>query len=399
MATGHSSSSQQHATYYQSRQQSSTPVYSVMNPSMPHSISQPQISSSSRPVSQQVFSSPQSSRYRASIPSNTQDTHTPPKSSPSNRKEKSDWKEGMRGLFRSMATLGLDSPKRKPKQPDNDRLSTEKMLPLPPTRHQLGPGDAQAQVWQVAYPSQRPISLPVTNYQPPGPQSRPFRPYQMHPSSFHSYEPHVFIRNSELATGPLFSHPPSVIPDRPAAQQSRPSQTHFYSAPSLPTPPRYSPEPHSRTRKPLEVIDLSGNSPPHTPRKQKIPVIRHQRATSELPPSSLILQLPIASPASVKNGSPSTKSVRCSGYTRAGQPCKRLVKIEAPYLSQREPSATEYNQAKSGSGEDDEENQTMGRYCRDHAGMICKAGGFYWRGRGGKAAIWVDFNGEFVCMW
>ncbi|BEI87905.1 uncharacterized protein CcaverHIS019_0106230 [Cutaneotrichosporon cavernicola] len=34
----------------------------------------------------------------------------------------------------------------------------------------------------------------------------------------------------------------------------------------------------------------------------------------------------------------------------------------------------------------------VGRYCRDHAGMVCAADGFYWRDAKGKSGVYVAFN-------
>ncbi|WVW82419.1 hypothetical protein I302_104429 [Kwoniella bestiolae CBS 10118] len=78
--------------------------------------------------------------------------------------------------------------------------------------------------------------------------------------------------------------------------------------------------------------------------------------------------------------------VQCSGFTRTGQPCKRLVKVSAPYLSARDTNVADG---------DERSEKVMGRYCKDHAGMICQVDGFYWRGYGSKAGVWIDFE-EFI---
>ena len=46
----------------------------------------------------------------------------------------------------------------------------------------------------------------------------------------------------------------------------------------------------------------------------------------------------------------------------------------------------------------DHAQRVTGRYCKDHAGMICQVGGFYWRGRQGKqtTGVWIDFSGELM---
>jgi hypothetical protein len=40
----------------------------------------------------------------------------------------------------------------------------------------------------------------------------------------------------------------------------------------------------------------------------------------------------------------------------------------------------------------------VGRYCRDHAGMVCAADGFYWRDARGKSGVWIDFKGELPAI-
>ena len=76
------------------------------------------------------------------------------------------------------------------------------------------------------------------------------------------------------------------------------------------------------------------------------------------------------------------KAIKCSGFTRKGAPCQRLVKAEAPYFK--------LNLA-------DEAGEKIGvRYCKDHAGMICNAKGFYWRAKKDDTGIWIDFEGKFL---
>lgn len=42
----------------------------------------------------------------------------------------------------------------------------------------------------------------------------------------------------------------------------------------------------------------------------------------------------------------------------------------------------------------EEGNGVQARYCKDHAGMICNAKGFYWRSNKETTGIWVDFDGQ-----
>ena len=105
---------------------------------------------------------------------------------------------------------------------------------------------------------------------------------------------------------------------------------------------------------------------------------RHRKAISELPRTPLKPKSPIKPPASP--ASPS--AVRCSGYTRAGQPCKRVVKSTAPFLTRDQ------------NLDDTPELGKEERYCKDHAGMICQVGGFYWRGSGQN--VWINFEGKLI---
>ena len=114
---------------------------------------------------------------------------------------------------------------------------------------------------------------------------------------------------------------------------------------------------------------------------------RRQRATSEQPPPT---KLPARQAAAANRARASTfkaaAALRCAGFTRSGAPCKRLVRSTAPFLLERDQNADG----------DDEAPRLVGRYCKNHAGMICEVGGFYWRGREGKeeTGVWVDFDGE-----
>ena len=126
---------------------------------------------------------------------------------------------------------------------------------------------------------------------------------------------------------------------------------------------------------------------------------RRRRAASEQPPATTSTtpsktRRSRVSPDPNRDSTPNASTSdaqRCSGFTRTGQPCKRLVRASAPYLLSRE----SYSPA-NGDG-DDEAPRLVGRYCKDHAGMICEVGGFYWRGgpmfKQGSG-VWIDFDGK-----
>ncbi|WVQ97268.1 hypothetical protein IAU59_004379 [Kwoniella sp. CBS 9459] len=135
--------------------------------------------------------------------------------------------------------------------------------------------------------------------------------------------------------------------------------------------------------------------------------VRRKRATSEqplrpAPQHSSGRPNRVAIPNTAGSPSPASgTAVQCSGFTRTGQPCKRLVKTSAPFLASRDSLSNKALRAE-GDGEADVDvvgdrdgdrrsDRVMGRYCKDHAGMICQVGGFYWRGQRGNACIWVDF--------
>nr|XP_019000437.1 uncharacterized protein I203_06851 [Kwoniella mangroviensis CBS 8507]OCF63898.1 hypothetical protein I203_06851 [Kwoniella mangroviensis CBS 8507] len=119
---------------------------------------------------------------------------------------------------------------------------------------------------------------------------------------------------------------------------------------------------------------------------------RRKRAISEQPSrTSVHTSTPSKSGSNSESRTPGKDStpgvVQCSGFTRTGQPCKRLVKVSAPYLSARDTNVEP--------GGDERSEKVMGRYCKDHAGMICQVDGFYWRGDSNKAGIWIEFK-EFI---
>lgn len=165
-----------------------------------------------------------------------------------------------------------------------------------------------------------------------------------------------------------------------------------------------------------QISDSSGSPPPGlgkenvTPRSSTTPI----KATSDLRRSFLPSPSPLSTSPTPRGSSntPSTmspsktkklnsphkpctsnsSSVQCSGFTRTGQPCKRLVKAKAPYLSTRDVSVAPLSL--DGDGGDARSEKVMGRYCKDHAGMICTAKGFYWRRERNNSGVWIEFDGE-----
>ncbi|UOH80150.1 hypothetical protein LQV05_002799 [Cryptococcus neoformans] len=165
------------------------------------------------------------------------------------------------------------------------------------------------------------------------------------------------------------------------------------------------------------VIDLtqisdSSASPPSglakenvTPRSSTTPMkatpdLRHSFLTSPSPlstsaagrgssntPSSISPSKTKKSNSPHKPYTSNSSSVQCSGFTRTGQPCKRLVRVKAPYLS-----APDALMALDEDGGDARSEKVMGRYCKDHAGMICTIKGFYWRRERDSSGVWIEFD-------
>ncbi|KAL1410409.1 hypothetical protein Q8F55_004420 [Vanrija albida] len=151
--------------------------------------------------------------------------------------------------------------------------------------------------------------------------------------------------------------------------------------------PRASSTPKGKGKKPA-VIDLTGSdNDSYSPSDSDSgggrlapPQTRHQRAHSQ-PPSSAAPHTPApkgkkAGPRLSKPSAPD--AARCSGFTRSGQPCKRTVKATAPFLA--------------GLESDEEGEERTGRYCKDHAGLVCAVDGFYWSDRRGRSGVWVEFK-------
>lgn len=231
----------------------------------------------------------------------------------------------------------------------------------------------------------RPTSLPSYSSQiPPLPTPPSVQQHPRLPVNPAAPQQSKTTNPIQPATPPRKSFTPSFHPHDSTTQIDllRPPDVHRpYSAPQIPSTTKARKKGKSKE----EVLDLtldssddelweSFNDNATVGTKKTSP--RHRRAASDLPhtPASKAKSPsePPASPAS-------PNAVRCSGYTRAGQPCKRVVKSTAPFLLTRDT-----NLGDIGRGEE--------RYCKDHAGMICQVGGFYWRGSGQN--VWIDFSGK-----
>lgn len=195
-----------------------------------------------------------------------------------------------------------------------------------------------------------------------------------------------------------------VLPDlhtrRPLSDPSLPSSSRlsptFKPGTQFPlTPPRRAiPKSHTAIDLTYSPASSSSTATPPSNVTPRSPARLRKRATSEQPPTPTALagQTQSRSPAPKDSGA----AVRCAGYTRAGQPCKRLVKASAAFLSTLDLN-TAGDQMSSpclegSKGTAKVGDEVVGRYCKDHAGMICSASGFYPRDNPG---VWVAFDGEF----
>lgn len=237
----------------------------------------------------------------------------------------------------------------------------------------------------------------------PPPPSIPHRPMTDPPYRPHPEPAEPPINQADVSyESPQKTFRPSpylVLPENHRNPYSDPSSSfvdHRTSQPpanakSAPTTPRRGTRPSPESR---DIIELSyspsssssspvalNNSSNVTPRS---PARIRKRAISEQPPTpSSTVRSP--HPKDNKEG----RAVRCAGYTRTGQPCKRLVKASAPLLMAMDLNVLDSN---SSMGLDREKGEEVeGRYCKDHAGMICSQKGFYSRDSPG---VWVDFDGE-----
>lgn len=270
----------------------------------------------------------------------------------------------------SMQSLNLGGPSRYGSS--HTRVSFDKPLPSLPSSHM------PARPPIIAPPEYPPHVATYRQYTPPRVPPRPVTEYTpprlLFPPSMPVHRPHSdpVISSSKTPSSKKKSTP---------RRKDRPTSTgHTIFDPFL-----------SSSESSAEFSD---DSMPHniTPRSAE----RRKRATSEQPTRAGLLtptkppaprsRLQSVSPGPSSSPKSGAGAVRCSGFTRTGAPCKRLVKVSAPFL-------TAINTNLPGTSRDAEDLMDaagLGRYCKDHAGMICQPTGFYSKE---KRGLWIDFDG------
>lgn len=371
--------------------------------------------------------SPATPMYSPCAPAHPGPSHAGPSNYasalPHSSNGKKHWKDYMRSLGGRMGKLELDADSDKPLPP----------IPTASNDHDLRPVSAPPAGAVVTQPSSNPHTQP---WLPPAHFQRPMH----HPAAF-APPPPIPPRPQRLLD-PSNAQVQNQTLQRPISAPSRP-----FPASSLggnlsggKVPPRKSAtgpatgnarkscgtlNPGSRGADPGRITAHGSSTPSRSaPTKKKTPVIDltedsddsyvtsdedsppprcvgHRRAVSAQPALQRIIPLVHVSPRTPPSkttasrlsasqskvasspSSPGSPAVRCAGFTRSGQPCKRLVKSAAPFLLQRDTNI-----------DDDDAERMVGRYCKDHAGLVCAADGFYWRDANGKAGVWVEFSGE-----
>jgi hypothetical protein len=298
-------------------------------------------------------------------------------------------------LHTDMSNLALDQlvPSRQPWP----RPSADKPLPrLPPApplpSRTYNPNDVPRYTHSNHHVISQPQSMGGSAGSTAAQQYQTSTPPRRHPTSNQSPKPPSVIATEKPGSRPTppESFRPSADLTSPARlypPRSEPRLARPHSDPIVPTTPTRKSKKHGESHSPIIVIDdsdadttCSGDVPIYVTSRSPA---RRKRASSERPPpvSGQSGRLFKASPRVSGTPSKSSGAVRCAGYTRKGAPCQRLVKAEAPYLSMIDPGT-------------DLEDRVVARYCKDHAGMICNAKGFYWRSRKEDAGVWIDFDGE-----
>lgn len=105
-------------------------------------------------------------------------------------------------------------------------------------------------------------------------------------------------------------------------------------------------------------------------------------------PSRLTPPSPSQYDSPTKNGN-SQAAVQCSGYTKQGKPCKRMVKSAAPFALVQATEAVA-GLTPSSLQQASLTLQPEPRYCRDHVKQICELDGFYWKGQ--RRDKWIQFS-------
>jgi hypothetical protein len=199
---------------------------------------------------------------------------------------------------------------------------------------------------------------------------------------------------SHSSTTPdLTSSRPIVGPQPPHSQGPR-------------TPHEYRSSALSPTHRDNLADSAKNRSPPSSQRYDKLPP-RFQPPTT--PTSNRTSTSHLGTPAT-NSGSPARPgttgtSRQCSGFTRQGRRCKRMVKTAAPYAALVDGQLEIINKPIAALGSPSSiRNDGRGlvadagdttieeepRYCRDHVKQICEAEGFYWKGQRGDK--WIRFS-------
>ncbi|WVQ70911.1 hypothetical protein IAR50_000436 [Cryptococcus sp. DSM 104548] len=246
------------------------------------------------------------------------------------------------------------------------RQSPSQNVMAPVSRSGLSPGRPQSDPQIVVARPERRTSPRTSPRGKENSQPGPSTPIKKPPSG------QISSRHRWAKPDPDGEYTPII--DLTLSSPDSPSSPPLFSrkGPQSPSPSR--PRAHSDIRNAF----LTSPSPASSPARRKSPSKSIANASSSL-----------ASSPSKKPLTPTSKvGVQCSGFTRTGAPCKRIVRAHAPYLA-----------TPIGGREDDDEGdirseRVMGRYCKDHAGMICKTKGFYWRNGEGEDAskVWIDFE-------
>ena len=271
----------------------------------------------------------------------------------------------------------------------------------------------------------RPVPQPVKPLDPYSPTPRHSKPVQK-VSPPKSFKPSPYLHLPLPPSTPPSRHRPHSAP-HPGSSSGKgkgrgdsqevidltlesPSSPTV-STPSSPSHPRAHVTPRSPAR--LRRRGASDQPPPSTSTPTHTPL--------QLPGVAQVPATPSRSSQNQRHGSPSSTAVRCAGYTRAGERCKRTVKVEAPYLAawnlnvgsgmagpsgnMAGPSGKNKGKAEAeegtahrrqnralvadrGSPDEADDEVEGGRYCKDHAGMICGVEGFYSRD---KPGLWIRF--------
>jgi len=243
---------------------------------------------------------------------------------------------------------------------------------------------------------------PYSTHTTPGPQSR-----IVHTVSLPAYTTTSSSSPSRplKEASPKTSRPSTYVVSpshlRPPFPESRPARP--YSDSITPTPTR----PHSKAKAkttssskskrptdPIYVVDSDDGDTSSSDVEYvttRSPA-RRRRAESERPPSKgprssgpLTTNTAKAVPSAAKTPTKQAKghAVQCSGYTKEGQKCKRMVRATAAYFDMSTPFTNEADG--DGSGERGE-----ARYCKDHANLVIDQPGFSWMG----TDIYIRYDGE-----